>query len=332
MNIVNFEHKHITRAMEIAFANYEEERLLVSSLPKVDSVPDLKYFADNHLGVAAFDGEVMLGFLCNYYPNEDAFGTTGFRGIFSPIHAHGVIPASLLMKEDCVTKYNRERIYSLLFQGAADKWVREGVRIHAVALYTHDEDANRSFFYNGFGLRCIDAIRSLEEIPALTEVMQINNDNLVYCEVPRMEWSLLLEYNNALINHLGEGPIYMKYSLIDEEELYRRSPEGTRYFAVKVNGNYAAYIKISKEGENFATVDGSMMNISGAYCNPIYRGTGLYHNLLCHLMTVLKQEGYQRLGVDCESFNPTAKGFWLKYFTEYTHSLVRHIDDKVFLN
>ena len=49
MNIVNFEHRHITRAMEIAFTNYEEERLHVSSLPKVDSVPDLKYFADNHL-------------------------------------------------------------------------------------------------------------------------------------------------------------------------------------------------------------------------------------------------------------------------------------------
>jgi hypothetical protein len=33
------------------------------------------------------------------------------------------------------------------------------------------------------------------------------------------------------------------------------------------------------------------------------------------------------LGVDFESFNPTASDFWLKYFTEYTHSVVRRIDD-----
>jgi len=32
--------------------------------------------------------------------------------------------------------------------------------------------------------------------------------------------------------------------------------------------------------------------------------------------------------VDCESFNPTARGFWLKYFKEYTHSVVRRIDEK----
>jgi len=36
---------------------------------------------------------------------------------------------------------------------------------------------------------------------------------------------------------------------------------------------------------------------------------------------------YNLLGVDFESFNPTASNFWLKYFTEYTHSVVRRIDD-----
>jgi ubiquinone/menaquinone biosynthesis C-methylase UbiE len=50
--------------------------------------------------------------------------------------------------------------------------------------------------------------------------------------------------------------------------------------------------------------------------------------LLIQLMRVLKQEGYRLLGVDCESFNPNARGFWSKYFEEYTHSVVRRIDDK----
>lgn len=39
-------------------------------------------------------------------------------------------------------------------------------------------------------------------------------------------------------------------------------------------------------------------------------------------------KGYTRLGVDFESLNPTAYGFWLKYFDAYTHSVVRRIDEK----
>ncbi|MCI9073092.1 MAG: hypothetical protein HFH80_09920 [Lachnospiraceae bacterium] len=40
---------------------------------------------------------------------------------------------------------------------------------------------------------------------------------------------------------------------------------------------------------------------------------------------MLKAEGYTRLGVDYESINPTAWGFWNKYFEAYTYSLTRRI-------
>lgn len=328
MNIVNFEHTHIDKAMEIALLAYKEERQYVPILPKVDRVPDLTHFADNQLGVAAFDEDRMLGFLCAYQPLEDAFGTTNARGTFTPMHAHGVLPNNELIKTGDANRYSKEKIYSLLYQEAAKKWVNEGIKSHAIALYTHDKDGVNSFFYNGFGLRCIDAIRSLEESLAPVDIFPMFQDNMEFCEVSRMDWGLLLEFHNGLIHHLGESPCFMKYNLIDEMELLRRTSEDTRYFGVKHNGSYVAYIKISKDGENFATEDQSMMNICGAFCNPIYRGSGLYYNLLCYLISTLISEGYQRLGVDCESFNPTARGFWLKYFSEYTHSVVRRIDDK----
>lgn len=35
------------------------------------------------------------------------------------------------------------------------------------------------------------------------------------------------------------------------------------------------------------------------------------------------------LGLDFESINPTAYVFWTKYFTPYTHSVVRRIDEKI---
>jgi len=46
------------------------------------------------------------------------------------------------------------------------------------------------------------------------------------------------------------------------------------------------------------------------------------------MMEVLKKDGVERLGVDFESFNPTAHAFWLKYFEAYTHSVVRRIDER----
>jgi GNAT superfamily N-acetyltransferase len=319
MKIVEFNRSHVPQATEIANKSYEEERLHVPILPRVEALPDLTYFADNQLGVVALEGDQVIGYLCTYNPREDAFGTTKVKGTFSPIHAHGVI-----MNKG----YNRDRMYSLLYEAAAQRWVKEGIRSHAIALYTHDKEGINSFFYNGFGLRCIDAIRSMNDIPSWINIAQFNDNQQNYCEVSKEEWRLLLQLNNGLIAHLGNSPSFMYFDPVDEEELYRHNSEGTRYFAVKAEGNYIAYVKISSGGENFATETDGMVNICGAYCDPHFRGLGVYHNLLSYLMSTLRNEGYQRLGVDCESFNPTARGFWLKYFTEYTHSVVRRIDEK----
>lgn len=313
MKIENFNNSHIAQANEIVKINYEEERQHVPILPMISTYPGLKHFAENKMGVAAVEGDKLIGFLSAFYPIEDAFKTTNVRGTFSPIHAHGVLGS------------NRDKIYTKLYQAAAKIWVEKGISSHAIALYTHDKETIKSFFYNGFGLRCIDAIRPMKEIPLKTGP---NNNYLEYCEVARKEWGRLLEHHNSLILHLGSSPIFMKHSLMDEEELYQRSSEDVRYFAVAVNNQFIAYIKIGADGENFVADDNGIMNICGAFCVPEYRGTGIYHNLLSFVISILKKEGYTHLVVDCESINPNARGFWLKHFTEYTHSVVRRIDEK----
>ncbi len=69
-----------------------------------------------------------------------------------------------------------------------------------------------------------------------------------------------------------------------------------------------------------------MLNICGAYCLEKYRGQGLSRALLNHVLHTLHREGIAYLGVDYETMNPTAAGFWEKTFTPYTASLVRRID------
>lgn len=88
-------------------------------------------------------------------------------------------------------------------------------------------------------------------------------------------------------------------------------------------------LKTKVSGETFVARGDTYCHIRGAYCLPEHRGKGLYQNLLNFTISALKREGYTRLGVDFESFNPTARGFWLKYFSAYTNGVVRRIDERI---
>lgn len=72
MDILNFERKHVEEATAIAHANYYDERQFVKELPQVCDIPDLNSFAENGLGVAAFEDEKMIGFLCCCDPGRNS--------------------------------------------------------------------------------------------------------------------------------------------------------------------------------------------------------------------------------------------------------------------
>ena len=111
MDILNFEKQHIKEATELALANYYDERQFVKELPQVRDIPDLNGFAENGLGVAAFENEKMIGFMCCYEPFDNAFRATDVRGIFSPMGANAAVSK------------NRSKIYAAMYQAAGAKWV-----------------------------------------------------------------------------------------------------------------------------------------------------------------------------------------------------------------
>ena len=82
--------------MKIALANYNDERQYVKELPQVCDIPDLYGFAENGLGVAAFENEKMIGFLCCCEPFDNAFRSTDVRGIFSPMGANAAVSKNRL--------------------------------------------------------------------------------------------------------------------------------------------------------------------------------------------------------------------------------------------
>lgn len=312
MEIVNFETKHIREAMELALAAYYEERQHVMELPQIDDIPDLYDYAENGLGVAAFDNNKMTGFLCCCEPFDNAFRATDVRGVFSPMGANAAVSK------------NRSKIYAAMYQAAGEKWIKTGAVSHAVCLYAHDEELQRQFFQYGFGLRCIDAIRPME----LIDCEPCTGYDLV--ELSKEEFHMVYPLHLALYRHYCESPFFMNRKPESQEEFAASSlQDGGRYFAAKRYGELCAFLKISVPGETFITTDKSYQHINGAYCLSEHRGRGLYQNLLNFTIAVLKREGYTRLGVDFESFNPTGRGFWLKYFTAYTHSVTRRIDERI---
>lgn len=312
MIIKNFEKHHIEEANSIACASYDEERQAVNSLPSIHDIPDLDVYAENGLGVAAFDGKKMVGFLGCVPPFDNTFRSTDVKGVFSPMGANAAIPE------------NRAQIYAAMYQAAGAKWVKAGAVSHALCLYAHDEKLQRQFYCYGFGLRCMDAIRPMELISCTPR------PDYEYTELPMSEYHLIHPLDFALNRHYCESPFFMNRTPATEEEFLSASAqENARYFVAKQSGKICAYLRITAYGETFIATGDSYRHITGAYCLPEHRGKDVYQNLLNFVISTLGAEGYSMLGVDFESFNPTARGFWLKYFAAYTHGVVRRIDERI---
>jgi len=308
LKIVDFTADHIQQASILAKQNYEEARGFVPALPHVDALPNLSEFAENEMGVAAFEGERLIGFLCSYI-FDNAFGTTNVKGTWSPIHAHAAVG-------------NKGNIYQRLYQAAAEKWVDAGALSHAITFYAHNETAVQAMFTYGFGLRCIDAIKLIEPT-----AIKIAGD-FGLSELPRKDAGQITMLQNRLADHMGCSPCFLSRPQMSTEDSVNRSNQrDSRIFIAQRNKELIAFLEIAVDDENFACDAPDMLNICGAYLMPEYRGKGVFDALLSYAETILAQDGCRRLGVDFESFNPTALGFWLKHFTAYTRSVVRRIDE-----
>ena len=311
--ILIFDKSHVEKAKKLAIMNYNLERAIVPALPQIHNIPDLASSAENGLGVAMFDGDEMLGFLCCHKPWDNAFNSTA-RGTFVPLYAHGAV------------RENREMIYKKLYQAAAKEWVNQKITYHTISLYAHDSQVLNAFFTNGFGLRCVDAVRELETI----ECCLCTDTGIIFEELPKADVIKVRELRHKLNEHLSESPCFMRFSP-ERLDQWLKSVESrdSRIYAAMNNDEPVAFIEVRKSGETFAAEAKSMMNIGNTFCLPEYRGKDVIQGLLNHVIMVLKAEGYESVGVDFESFNPAAHGFWLKYFTAYSNSVARRIDECV---
>lgn len=311
MEIVEFKVEHAKKAVRILDENYQAEKRHVPVLPEFHMDTELmRSMAGNHLGVAAFEGERMLGFLTCTGP-FNAFGIPGVRGVFSPLHGNGAVLEG------------RHKIYARMYQMAAKKWAAAGAASHAVCFFAHDEILKEMFYQYGFGLRTVDAVWNMEGIH-----VQTPEEHVIFRELRQREFALAYPFYQKTSEHLRESPTFFWHPPKGLEEFLKAATEqGDRFFVAEVKGTAAACYMVSKEGESFISGVSGMQNICGAYCLSEYRGRNIAGGLLGFVAETLKNEGNSLLGVDYESFNPAAQSFWPKYFTPYTNGVVRRIDE-----
>ena len=118
---------------------------------------DLTLFIHNNYSVVALEGNELVGYFGSYPTFDNAFRATEVKGAFSPMGANAAI------------KENRDKIYLLMYQIVAERWVNAGAVSHAVCSPAHDEILQKTFFRIGFGLRCIDGIRDMEVVRRIDE-------------------------------------------------------------------------------------------------------------------------------------------------------------------
>ena len=306
-------HNHVEQAARLAQSQYNDERSILPILPKqsYESFCNRVFkMVDQNLGFVALENKSVIGFMSFYGPIDNLFSS--YPGVYGPIHGNGSI------------KEGRDAIYARLYEKAADHLVSQGLFTHGIGIYAHDTALTQTLFWNGFGHRCIDAVRNLDSIacriPEGFDIQELCVD----------EFLKVKALNDDLTLHLRKSPAFMPRNVSsDAEFIHNAKSGGARFFSMNYLGEVVAFIKASPKGENFATQDKGMMNVCGAYMKPEFRGNGVYTSLLSHLIDVLKGEGYVSLGVDYETINATASAFWGKYFTPYTYSLVRRIDERI---
>ena len=317
MEIKKFCEPYLDAAMKLAYENYLEECNVTKSLPEIETVVDLSFFVENGLGVVALENEKVVGFWAYYMPWDNAFDS-GVKGTFTPVHAHGAI----------VT--NRGRIYKRMYEVLAKELVSQEVMYHAISFYAHDYVAKEAMWQYGFGMRCADAMKILEAGGNRAESFESRNlgdGQIMFEELPRECASEIRELRRGLFFHLHKSPCFMSATNERFEAWIKRAEHrDSRLFVAKVKNEIVAFFEVCKDGETFVSGGEDARHFCGAYVDENYRGK-IAQELLSYIEQTLYAEGIRRLGVDFETFNPTAYGFWSKHFEIYTNSLTRRIDE-----
>jgi GNAT superfamily N-acetyltransferase len=221
-------------------------------------------------------------------------------------------------------KEHRRLIYAKMLEHGMNGWVKQGYLSFAVSMLAHDKGLIDEFFIHGYGMRCIDAIRKSERIQSSTigvSVIEAQKEDLKDIAMLHKSHHEYYKYSPIFMPRLPEDALS---DLIE----WLNHPNHHLWIAKK-DDEAIGYIRIQPEGETVVSLHSQVMNITGAYVEENFRSLGVASLLLDEVQRWLIEQGIHLCGVDYETINPSAYRFWNRYFTPYTVSVTRRIDERI---
>ncbi|AKB31807.1 hypothetical protein MSSIH_1117 [Methanosarcina siciliae HI350] len=307
--------KYVNAAADLIMSAYIEEKTEIPFLPyEKDYLYYLrkliKNLFDKGTGVAAVRGEELIGFIAGFEVKE-LFGKC--KGIYSPLYGHGG------------KKEYRSVLYQELYTHAAEIWVKNACFTHALTFFAHDTETTDLWFWQGFGLRCVDSICESKQISAN------NPSNIIIRKVNVLDIPALADIHRQHNMYYGNSPVFMPGR--DEDPVQDLTgwlkKDDHHLWAAYQDEKPLGYMKIQPDAETFVSNHRNVMNITGAYVLESERKKGIGTMLLGAIQEWLLQNGYTLYGVDFESINITGSRFWNKHFVPYAYSMVRRIDERI---
>lgn len=270
--------------------------------------PRLEKLAGTHTALAAYDewGE-LEGYLGWYYVEN--FRDTGCKAAFVPDWAHAA------------RAEQAGPVYRALYRQAAAQWEQAGCQVHALTLLSSEAEAIQTWFWSGFGMTVVDALRSTRPLNCRPAV----GFSLRRAVPDDGEILHTLEAEHCL--HYSASPVFMPVRAANspqEMAALLENPENSIWLACR-GDTPAAYLQLEVSSFGSAAVIQAedSIAITGAYTRPAYRGQKLAASLLDRALQHYADQGYTRCSVDFESLNPEATAFWMRYFKPVCYSLVR---------
>jgi len=309
MEITALYNHHIPQAAELFTGKYRQLRQAIPVLP--DQLADtgrvtgmLEHMLAKGGAVAALEQGVLRGFLGWYL--VDGVRNTHRTGVYVPEWGHVVVAGEETL------------LYRALYRAASTVWAAAGVNVHLITLFANDQAAVETWFWNGFGLAVVDAIRPIHPLdgPATTD--------LCIRKAASADIPALIVLDEEHRRHYTQPPVFMAPVDTPDFAAFLQDPKHSVWLALD-GDTLAGFIKFEGASEGAAETVSSdtTIAITGAYVRAEYRGRGAAPALLDAALRDYAARGFERCAVDFESFNPEAASFWVKYFEPVCYSLMR---------
>jgi hypothetical protein len=313
MQISPLTEAHLPAAASLFVAGLRRQRALTPALSArledVDHVVQkLAWLIGAGPAFAVLEDGRLVGFLGTIL--VPGFRGTGRKGAYVPEWGHGA------------AKGRAPAIYRALYRAAAERWAAAGCQVHAISILAHDRAAVDLWFWNGFGLTNVDAVRPLQPLAdqplvAILAVRKATADDA--------DALALLDEEHC--RHYTAAPVFMApphQNNAAEFAAFIAKPDNSIWLAM--DGDIpAGFLRFDGyEVDGVGVLEGEQTAfINGAYLRPVYRGQRAAPAMLDAALRDYAARNFASCAVNFESFNPEAALFWPRYFDPVCLSLTR---------